>query len=195
MIRSQVSLLITGTSHVGKTTLATLLAEKVGYETYHTDKLGRHPGRPWPKMRNFIEDYYSSLQASTVFKLLLIHHQNMWPNIQSLIESKAFREGAILEGSALRPEYIHSQIGPTLKGVCLTADELFISNRIRKSCKYETLSVAHQKVVDGFVERSLLDDREQVLRAKELGIRCLKVDEPGILEDFEVDFLRMIAHS
>ena len=47
MIEKYRILLIGGTSHVGKSTLAQLLALKLGWNYRSTDKLARHPGRPW----------------------------------------------------------------------------------------------------------------------------------------------------
>lgn len=42
------TILIAGTSHVGKSTLAGLLSERLRCEAISTDSLARHPGRPWP---------------------------------------------------------------------------------------------------------------------------------------------------
>lgn len=40
-------LLIGGSSHVGKSTVAQSLASHLGWNYRSTDKLARHPGRPW----------------------------------------------------------------------------------------------------------------------------------------------------
>ncbi|MEL7245323.1 MAG: 2-phosphoglycerate kinase, partial [Cyanobacteria bacterium J06573_2] len=40
-------ILIGGSSHVGKSTLAQSLANKLNWNYISTDKLARHPGRPW----------------------------------------------------------------------------------------------------------------------------------------------------
>ena len=40
-------LLIGGTSHVGKSTIAKRLAAQLGWNHLSTDQLARHPGRPW----------------------------------------------------------------------------------------------------------------------------------------------------
>ena len=40
-------LLIGGTSHTGKTTLAQSLAQQLDRDCISTDSLARHPGRPW----------------------------------------------------------------------------------------------------------------------------------------------------
>lgn len=40
-------ILIGGSSHVGKSTFAQSLATHFGWSYCSTDKLARHPGRPW----------------------------------------------------------------------------------------------------------------------------------------------------
>lgn len=44
--------LIGGTSHTGKSTVAKRIAEKIGATCVSTDSLARHPGRPWPAARD-----------------------------------------------------------------------------------------------------------------------------------------------
>src|SRR5690606_41363789 len=39
--------LIGGTSHAGKSTAARAVADRLGFECRTTDRLARHPGRPW----------------------------------------------------------------------------------------------------------------------------------------------------
>ena len=43
-------ILIGGTSHTGKSTLARQLAEELGWNYLSTDQLARHPGRPTTMM-------------------------------------------------------------------------------------------------------------------------------------------------
>ncbi len=40
-------ILIGGSSHAGKSTLGQAIAAKLGWSYRSTDKLARHPGRPW----------------------------------------------------------------------------------------------------------------------------------------------------
>lgn len=42
-------ILIGGSSHAGKSTLAQALAAELGWSYGSTDKRARHPGRPWLK--------------------------------------------------------------------------------------------------------------------------------------------------
>ena len=59
-------ILISGTSHVGKSTLAEKLAERLGWAGMSTDKLGRHPGRPWLAIPAPVAEFYSRLTPETI---------------------------------------------------------------------------------------------------------------------------------
>lgn len=185
-MQAKKSLLITGTSHVGKTTLANTLSETWCVELLHTDKMGRHPGRPWPKVKPFIGEFFERLSAETVFQFLLIHHQNMWRYVEPLIQKKVSEDkGFVFEGCALRPEYISSLLGDSLQAVCLTADVAFITDRIHASSEFETLSIKHQLIVDAFIDRSLRDNALQVEKAAEFGIPCTDVGDPSALQSLK----------
>lgn len=126
------TILIAGTSHVGKSTLAGLLSEKLGCEAISTDSLARHPGRPWPGIPAPVEDYYTQLSAETIHWFLKVHHQNIWPLIRSLIDNTSGTGNpAIFEGAALRPEFISPLLGGTVAGVFLHAGNDFLLERMR----------------------------------------------------------------
>lgn len=72
-------LLIFGTSHVGKSTLANRLGEALGWQMTSTDSLARHPGRPWPEVKAPVAEYYSSLSDETISWFPRAHHENMRP--------------------------------------------------------------------------------------------------------------------
>src|SRR5690606_41921201 len=46
-IRDVRVLLIGGTSHAGKSSAARAVGDRLGFECRTTDRLARHPGRPW----------------------------------------------------------------------------------------------------------------------------------------------------
>lgn len=189
-MQAETSLLITGTSHVGKTTLAALLSAKWDVELLHTDKMGRHPGRPWPKVKPFIGEFFGKLSAETVFQFLLIHHQNMWRYVEPLIQKKVSEaKGFVFEGCALRPEYIAPLLSESLQAICLTADDAFITDRIHASSTFETLSAEHQRIVSAFIDRSLRDNALQVEKAAEFGIPCIDVGDPSALQSLERDLM------
>ena len=50
-------ILIGGSSHVGKSTLSRSLADKLGWRLISTDKMARHPGRPWRSAPERLPDH------------------------------------------------------------------------------------------------------------------------------------------
>ena len=62
-------LLIGGASHVGKSTLAHSLASHLDCNYYSTDKLARHPGRPWQSEPKDIPQH-----VAEHYQLRSIHH-------------------------------------------------------------------------------------------------------------------------
>ena len=69
-------LLIGGSSHVGKSTLGESLATKLGWSYHSTDKLARHPGRPWvgtngKAIPEHVVQHYKTLSVEALFLALL----------------------------------------------------------------------------------------------------------------------------
>jgi 2-phosphoglycerate kinase len=151
------AILITGTSHTGKTTLASRLADKLGWNLFSTDKLARHPGRPWPAVPPAVAEYYANLSSESIYWFLRVHHENMWPLIKERIEAETLTGTPfIFEGSALRPEYIAAF--PDAAKVCLYAEADFLRDRIRKEAQYAEAGEHQRQLIDKFIERSLKDN-------------------------------------
>ena len=85
-------LLLLGTSHVGKSTCARGIGNAIGWPVIATDKLGRHPGRPWTSVPDPVTEFYLRLTDDAIHWFLRVHHENMRPVIQETI--KAAREVA-----------------------------------------------------------------------------------------------------
>ncbi|MGI9450765.1 MAG: hypothetical protein ACR2QH_09045 [Geminicoccaceae bacterium] len=178
-------LLIAGTSHTGKSTLAMSIGEALGWSILSTDKLARHPGRPWPTVLPPIAEYYARLTSETIYQFLLHHHQNMWPHIRRLIQDHRDNEiPFVLEGSALRPEYIASQAAPETMIVCLHADHAFLRHRMYRQSGYEQLEQDHQAIVDKFIERSLRDNDENLSAARDHGLQCIDARDQEAVDRF-----------
>ena len=128
------TILIAGTSHVGKSTLAGLLSTMLGWQAISTDSLARHPGRPWPGIPAQVEEYYTALSAETIHWFLKVHHQNIWPLIRPMIDSSSHSGNpAIFEGAALRPEFISPLLGSTVAGgECLASYRASVPNGNRE---------------------------------------------------------------
>ncbi|MBM7069828.1 hypothetical protein [Actibacterium sp. 188UL27-1] len=185
MAQKPSALLITGTSHVGKTTLARDMGRALGWAAISTDTLGRHPGRPWPTVRVPVAEYYASLSPETIQWFLKVHYQNMRPRLEQVIETR-LADGArfVLEGSALRPEMIARYLGEGVMGVCLHASAVLLRRRIHGASGYDDLGPDHRVLVDAFLERSLRDSVDLMAEAQRCGLHCINVGESDALKDF-----------
>jgi 2-phosphoglycerate kinase len=156
-------LLLLGTSHVGKSTCARGIGNAIGWPVISTDKLGRHPGRPWTGVPDPVTEFYHRLTDDTIHWFLRVHHENMRPVIHETI--KAAREaggGFILEGAALRPEYLSDwEIGEALV-VCLHAECDALRKRIERESAYSQQSDEMKIAIDSFVERSVRENEALV---------------------------------
>ena len=189
-------LLIAGTTHTGKSTLAASIGEALGWRILSTDKLARHPGRPWPTVLPPVAEYYARLSPETIYQFLLHHHQNMWPNIRRLIQDHRDNEiPFVLEGSALRPDYIASQAASETVIVCLHADHDFLRNRMREQSGYEELENDHQAIVDKFIDRSLRDNDENLSAARHHRLTCIDVRDQEAVDRFRTRVIGLIDGS
>ncbi|MBV7517367.1 AAA family ATPase [Ensifer sp. ENS12] len=183
MQQPPLGILIAGSSHVGKSTLARALASSLGRELISTDDLGRHPGRPWPSVRPQVAEYYASLSDETIHWFLKDHHENMWPRIRQIIEShRQLAKPFVLEGAALRPEYV-AQLEPgSVAAVFLYADEDFLRRRMMEEAGHSDADEATAAIIAKFIERSIRENRDMLEAAQAANIRCVDVAAPGTLD-------------
>jgi 2-phosphoglycerate kinase len=156
--------LIGGTSHTGKSTVARAVADRLGFDCLSTDGLARHPGRPWPtpqwQVPPHVDDHYRSLAVDELIASVLDHCQRLWPRIEELITTHALaaapdRAGLVLEGSALLPENVAKLTVPHTAAVWLTADEHALSTRMHAASHYDQLPAQGRLLVDKFLARTL----------------------------------------
>jgi len=187
-------LLIFGTSHVGKSTLAGRLGVELGWRTISTDGLGRHPGRPWPEVRPPVAEFYASLTDETVYWFLRAHHENMWPIIEETIRAvRGPGEGLVLEGSALRPELIADLDREKVLAVGLHADPAFLRDRMMSQSGYARRDDHGRLLIDRFITRSLRDNDQIVHDANRLGLRLLDAADAGALERLAEELVGVLA--
>ena len=188
------SVLITGSSHTGKTTLARRIGEALGWTVVSTDTLARHPGRPWPEVRQPVAEYYSSLTDATLYWFLRVHHENMWPGLDRAIDDAQMAAlPTIFEGSALRPEYVASRMSVSNVGICLYADALFLRNRMRSESQYDSFDQKRRAIIDKFIDRSLRDNTEILQAARTLGLICVEASDAGAINQLSADLIRRAA--
>ncbi|MFG3288946.1 hypothetical protein ACGF3G_09075 [Streptomyces sp. NPDC048179] len=155
--------LIGGTSHTGKSTVARALADRLGFGCLSTDGLARHPGRPWPtpewQVPPHVDEHYRSLTVDELIDSVLGHYERLWPRIEELITAHARAEpdaaGLVLEGSALWPESVVRLAVPHTAAVWLTADEGVLSARMHTGCAYDRMPARARPPVDKFLARTL----------------------------------------
>jgi hypothetical protein len=173
--RASPAVLILGTSHVGKSGLAQTLGAAAGWPVHGTDQLGRHPGRPWTGVPPAVIDFYLHLSAETIHWFLKVHHENLRPVIAATI-SQAGRRGAfLLEGAALRTEYLQGWGVRRDRVVCLCAEDDVLRDRIRRNSDYGSRSREVQRAIDAFIERSLRENAALVEGARRDGLTLLDV--------------------
>ncbi|MBW4621734.1 MAG: hypothetical protein KME17_20510, partial [Cyanosarcina radialis HA8281-LM2] len=141
-------LLIGGSSHVGKSTLARSLASHLKRDYCSTDKLARHPGCPWrakpQDIPERVADHYRSLSADELIEDVLAHYRkNVWPLIEDIVTFHATdpsSEKLVMEGSALLPELVITLNFDNIAAIWLAASNEFLTQRIYAASQYETKS-------------------------------------------------------
>lgn len=174
--------LIGGTSHAGKSTTAEALAARLGWETISTDKLARHPGRPWPTptwvVPDHVAEHYATLSTDELIELVLAHYRRMWPMVRELIEARAADAGAaslVLEGSALWPELVAELDLPAVRAVWLTADDALFDDRIRDESRFDQASTEGRHLIERFAARTRRYDAVMMQAVRRLALPFVTV--------------------
>lgn len=175
-------LLIGGTSNVGKSTVARVLADRLGFEYVSTDKLGRHPGRPWSTDAGHVPphvvEHYRSLTRSELVDVQLEHYERMWPRIEDLITTS---DGLVLEGSGVWPADVAGLSSPDVAAVWLRADERVLAARIHAASQYDELPGERRYLVDQFVARSVDYQARMLALVNELNL--VQLDATALPDD------------
>jgi 2-phosphoglycerate kinase len=183
-------ILIGGSSHVGKSTLAESLAMKLGWRQISTDSLARHPGRPWrakpESVPLHVAEHYLSLSTDALIEDVLRHYRNMWPNVESIITERATHhstERLILEGSALWPEFVATLSLDNVAAIWLTASNNFFQTRIYKASQFEEATVQGKIMIQKFLERTHLYNNQMMDAIKRLGLVSINVETTTSLNE------------
>ena len=177
-------ILIGGRSNAGKSSVATHLAERLGWTSISTDKLGRHPGRPWGAVPDHVVTHYTSLDDAAILDAVLVHQRSMWPRIEALVREHAADagQGLVLEGSAIMPKEAASLGLPTVAAVWLTGEDAFVRQRIETESAYADASPAAQHLIDRFIERNQRLDAVLRAEAQQFDLPFLDVEQQSVAE-------------
>jgi 2-phosphoglycerate kinase len=195
-------ILIGGSSHIGKSTLAESLAIKLGWRHISTDSLARHPGRPWrtkpESLPLYVAEHYLSLSTDALIEDVLRHYRNMWPNVESIITAHATHhstEQLILEGSALWPEFVAILSLDKIAAIWLTASNDFFQARIHKASQFEEATVQRKVMIQKFLERTHLYNEQMMDAIKRLGLVSINVETTASLNELSDICLKALSQK
>jgi 2-phosphoglycerate kinase len=169
-------ILIGGSSHAGKSSLARRLAARPGWTAASTDNLGRHPGRPWrpagEAVPAHVAAYYLDLSTEAQVDDVLRYYETLWPAIEALVRSHA-EDGAhprlVLEGSAIWPERVAALNFPGVSAVWLTAPAEQFEARILAESRHVHADARGRALIEAFLARTLAFDALLREAAERLG--------------------------
>ncbi len=193
--------LIGGSSHVGKSTLAQSLASHLGWSYRSTDKLARHPGRPWqphPKaVPDHVADHYLSLSADELIMDVLRHYRDrVWPLIEEIVTfhtTDAQAGSLVMEGSAILPDLVPTLDSENLVAIWLTGNQAFFEQRIYTASQYETKLDHERTMIDKFLGRTVTFNKHMEDTANQLGLITLDVADTPSVEELAAQCLSIIS--
>jgi 2-phosphoglycerate kinase len=185
-------ILIGGSSHAGKSTLAQSLASHLGWSYRSTDKgLAPHPGRPWQvklgEVPKHVADHYLSLSVDELINDVLRHYRdNVWPLIKDIVTSHATdlsTDRLILEGSAILPELVVTFTSNNIAAIWLTASNKLFEQRIYSASQYKVKSTREKKMIDKFLDRTYLYNERIMDAVKRLGLAIIDVEKASNVDE------------
>ena len=191
-------LLIGGTSHVGKSTLAQALAAKLGGEHVSTDSLARHPGRPWATSSGpfpeHLRTHYLSLSVGELTSEQLRHYQRLWPRVEALAAARATDTSGrrlILEGSGVLPQ--HAAALKNTAAIWLTASAEVLRDRIYSASRFDDLAPEEKVIVEKFLGRTRQYDQLILSAVSSLGLTSIDTNAAPSTADLMEKCLQAIG--
>ena len=179
-------ILIGGSSHAGKSTLGQAIAAKLDWSYRSTDKLARHPGRPWvgadgKAIPEHVAEYYRELSVDALFLDVLSHYEkNVLPIVEVIVRSHASAKSTeclVLEGSALWPRFVANLVNENgVKAIWLTARNQLFQNRIKRESNFYNVCKDEQHLIQKFLDRTLFYNKQIREEVERLGFMCIDVE-------------------
>ena len=193
-------ILIGGSSHAGKSTLAQYAAAKLGWNYLSTDKLARHPGKPWMQdnkkiIPNHVVEHYQNLSSEELFLDVISHYEkNVLPQIENIVRSEEY---LIVEGSALYPGLVKNLVRENgVKAIWLTGGDYLFQNRILKESNFHNNVGKDEKyLIQKFLDRTLLYNKRMINLIEHLGFICIDVESTSTLEELTNKCIELISKN
>lgn len=196
-------ILLGGSSHAGKSTVAQTLAAQLGWTCLSTDKLAKHPGRPWraaPKaVPGHVATHYLTLTPPQLIEDVMRHYERtVWPMVETLVTahaSGAAPERLVLEGSAILPHRVAANAWDCVGAVWLTGGDELFAQRIRDASAYAHRSATERQMIDAFLERTLRFNALTTAAVRQHGLSAVEV-RPGVqVEETAATCLAVLAQQ
>jgi ABC-type cobalamin/Fe3+-siderophores transport system ATPase subunit len=194
-VRTLTVVLIGGTSHVGKSTLARALATSLGFRHESTARLARHPGRPWTATRPDVQEHYARLSVDELTVQQLEHYERMWPLVERQVRDELGPggEGLVLDGSGVLPQRVALLPPDRVAAVWLTAAPTVLRDRIHAGSRIEERSDDERRAAQKFLGRTELYQTWLLADLERAGLPHLDVsDGPGV-DDLVARVRRLIG--
>ena len=179
-------LLIGGTSHSGKTTLGSAVAERLGRPLCSTDYLARHPGRPWrddgTAVPPHVTEHFTTLSLDDLVSDVIRHYRSVWPQVESLIRESP--DGIVVEGSAVLPDLVASLDSMAAKAVWLICEDGTFKDRIYRASNFDAKSGIARAAIEMFALQA--EQFNRVLREEVQRLEFVSIPAEGEL-DWQVD--------
>jgi len=150
------AILIGGTSHVGKTTAAEGLAERLDWPLLSTDYIARHPGRPWrtdgTDVPGHVIKHFLELTVEELVTDVRRHYESVWPAARAEIDAS---KGIVVEGSAVLPALAAQVVSDDVRGFYLTLDADAIAARILNASSADPKANLNTDAIAKFTLRSI----------------------------------------
>ncbi len=153
-------LAVGGTSHAGKTSVGRYLATSLTWAHVPTDRLAKHPGRPWGALPGVdppahVVSHYESHTPSDLTDLLLTHFASMRDVVtDAVLTSLRSSPGVVIEGSAL---WAGVNIAPGIpafsRWLIIDPDQLW--QRLQAESQYSKQPSPAQVRIEAFRDRSI----------------------------------------
>lgn len=193
-MRAVTVVLIGGTSHVGKSTLARALAASLGFRHESTDRLARHPGRPWTATRPDVQEHYARLTVDELTARQLEHYERMWPLVEEQLRDALGPggEGLVLDGSGVLPRRVALLPPEKVAAVWLTADPTVLRDRIQAGSRVEDRTDDERRAVQKFLGRTELYQSWLLAELERTGLPHLDVSDQPEVDDLVARVRRLI---
>jgi len=182
-----------GAPLTGKSTVARMLAARLGFTSICIDDLGQairavtttqsHPA--FHLMHDFdYREYYVSRSIEELVADANLYHEAIWPAAKQLIiQHASWGNPAVIEGWAVRPESVATLALDTVQAIWLVASRDVLEARLCGETGFYHGASDEDKMIRHFVERSGRHDERIRAAAAQLGMPTIEISASTSIEE------------